>query len=147
SSQGDEGNLEVAYPIYSMNSHALGSGEPVRVKEGQRVLFRFLNANATEQHRIALPGHKFRVIQLDGNAVAVPHEVDVIEMGPAERVDAVVVMNQPGVWILGEADDQMRNAGLGIVVEYANRSGAPQWTAPEKTLWDYTLFGREVESP
>jgi FtsP/CotA-like multicopper oxidase with cupredoxin domain len=147
SSQGDEGNLEVVYPVYSMNSHALGSGDPVRVKEGQKVLFRFLNASATEQHRIALPGHKFLVVSLDGNAVPVPREVDVIEMGPAERVDAVVLMNQAGVWTLGEANDQARNAGLGIVVEYANRGGAPQWTAPQNNPWDYTAFGRIAETP
>jgi FtsP/CotA-like multicopper oxidase with cupredoxin domain len=147
SSQGDEGNLEVTYPIYSINSHALGSGDPVRVKEGQKVLFRILNASATEQHRIALPGHKFKIISLDGNAVPVSREVDVVEMGPAERVDAVVVMNQPGVWILGEANDQVRSAGLGVVVEYANHSEAPQWTAPANTPWDYTIFGRQGETP
>jgi FtsP/CotA-like multicopper oxidase with cupredoxin domain len=147
SSQGDEGNLEVTYPVYSVNSHALGSGEPVRVKEGQSVLFRILNASATEQHRIALPGHKFKVVSLDGNAAPVPREVDVIDMGPAERVDAVVTMNQPGVWILGEADDRARNAGLGIVVEYANRSETPQWTAAANTPWDYTIFGREAVTP
>jgi FtsP/CotA-like multicopper oxidase with cupredoxin domain len=147
SSQDDEGNLEVSYPIYSINSHALGAGDPVRVKEGQKVLFRILNASATDQHRLALPGHKFKVISLDGNEVPVAREVDAIEMGPAERVDAVVTMNHPGVWILGETDPRPRNAGLGIVVEYANRSGVPQWTAPANTPWDYTLFGRDVETP
>jgi FtsP/CotA-like multicopper oxidase with cupredoxin domain len=146
-SQGEEGNLEVAYSIHSINSHALGSGDPLRVKEGQNVLFRILNASATQQHRLALPGHKFKIVSLDGNAVPVPREVDLIEMGPAERVDAVVTMNQPGVWILGETDDQVRTAGLGIVVEYANRSQSPQWSAPPKTSWDYTMFGREAETP
>jgi len=144
---GGEGNLEVSYRAYSINSHALGSGEPVRVKEGQQILFRILNASATEQHRIALPGHKFKVLSLDGNAVAVPREVDALVMGPAERVDAVVTMNHPGVWILGEAADATRNAGLGVVVEYANRSEAPNWTAPPDTSWDYTIFGREAETP
>jgi len=147
SSQGGDGSLEAVYPVYSMNSHALGSGDPVRVKEGQKVLFRILNASATQQHRIALPGHKFKVVSLDGNAVPVPREVDVIEMGPAERVDAVVMMNQPGVWTLGEVDDQVRNAGLGMVVEYANRSEAPRWAASANTPWDYTAFGREAETP
>jgi FtsP/CotA-like multicopper oxidase with cupredoxin domain len=144
-SQGDEGNLEVMYSAYSINSHALGSGDPVRVKEGQRVLFHILNASATDQHRIALPAHKFRIVGLDGNPVPVPREVDVIEMGPAERVDAVVTMNNPGVWILGEANDQVRNAGMGMVVEYANCSGPPLWNKPPNTAWDYTIFGREVE--
>jgi len=147
SAQGDEGNLEVTYPIYSINSHSLGFGDPIRVREGQKVLFRILNASATEQHRIALAGHKFTVIQLDGNAVPVPREVEAIEMGPAERVDAVVTMNQPGVWILGEADDEKRKAGLGIVVEYANRSEAPQWMAPSATPWDYSIFARDEVIP
>jgi len=146
-SQGDEGNLEVTYPVYSINSHALGSGEPLRVKQGQRVLFRILNASATDQHRIALPGHKFQVVSLDGNAVPVPREVDVIEMGPAERVDALVTMNNPGVWILGEMNDESRNKGLGIVVEYANHHEAPQWIAPPNTPWDYSIFGREAATP
>jgi len=55
SSQGGDGSLDAVYPVYSMNSHALGSGDPVRVREGQKVLFRILNASATLQHRIALP--------------------------------------------------------------------------------------------
>jgi FtsP/CotA-like multicopper oxidase with cupredoxin domain len=139
---GDEdGTLDVAYKSFSVNSHALGHGEPIRVKSGQRVMFRILNASATTQHRLALAGHKFMVVSLDGNAVPTPREVEAIEMGPAERVDAIVTMNQPGVWILGEADNQMRKDGLGIVVEYAESSGAPQWTKPPETPWDYTLFG------
>ncbi len=134
-------------PVYSINSHALGSGDPVRVKPGQKVLFRILNASATDQHRIALPGHKFKVVSLDGNAVPAPREVDVIEMGPAERVDALVIMNNPGVWILGEANDQVRNSGMGIVVEYANRSGDPNWTPAPNTKWDYMIFGRAESTP
>jgi FtsP/CotA-like multicopper oxidase with cupredoxin domain len=146
-SQGDEDNLEVTYPVYSVNSHALGSGDPVHVKEGQKILFRILNASATDQHRVALSGHKFKVLSLDGNAVPVPREVDVIEMGPAERIDALVTMNQPGVWVLGEPNDQIRHAGMGVVVEYANRTGVAQWSSPPNTTWDYTIFGRESDTP
>src|SRR5580658_7728444 len=35
-SGGDDG-IEVAYKAFSVNEHSLGSGEPVRVKQGQRV--------------------------------------------------------------------------------------------------------------
>jgi len=31
-------------------------------------------------------------------------------------------MNNPGVWILGEANDRVRNGGMGIVVEYAGQA-------------------------
>jgi FtsP/CotA-like multicopper oxidase with cupredoxin domain len=144
---GDDSGLEVAYENFSVNSHALGYGEPVRVKEGQRVMFRILNANATMQHRLAFAGHKFAVVALDGNPVPVPREVDTLDLGPAERVDAIVTMDHPGVWTLGEADDKVRKAGLGIVVEYANRTGEAQWTAPAASRWDYTIFGRGGNKP
>jgi FtsP/CotA-like multicopper oxidase with cupredoxin domain len=137
----DDGGMEVAYTRYSINSHALGAGEPVRVKQGQRVLFRILNASATLHHRIALAGHVFRVTALDGNPVPTPREVETLELGPAERIDAIVTMNQPGVWVLGEVDDHLRTDGLGVVIEYANRSGKPQWTAPGASAWDYARFG------
>jgi FtsP/CotA-like multicopper oxidase with cupredoxin domain len=136
----DDGGLEVAYKRFSINSRALGSGEPIRVKQGQRVMFRILNANATMMHSLALPGHKFNVVSLDGNRVPSPEEVEVLDLGPAERVDAIVTMNQPGVWILGDPDDKVRNAGLGVIVEYADRQASPQWSLPGPWRWDYTRF-------
>jgi FtsP/CotA-like multicopper oxidase with cupredoxin domain len=135
------GTPEVAYRIFSINGRALGHGEPIRVREGQKVLFRILNASATLQHQIALAGHQFTVLALDGNPVPTPRRVNVLSLGPAERVDAVVSMNAPGVWILGEVDDPIRTKGLGIVVEYENRNDAPQWVMPDKADWDYTIFG------
>jgi FtsP/CotA-like multicopper oxidase with cupredoxin domain len=144
SGESGEGSLEVGYNFHSVNSHALGFGEPVRVREGQRVLFRILNASATDAHRLALPGHQFTVVGLDGNAVPTPRAVAAVELAPAERIDAIVEMKSPGVWILGEADDKMRQSGLGVVIEYANREGPPQWSPPAADVWDYTLFGHDA---
>ena len=133
--------LEVQSDIYSINDKALGAGEPIRVKPGERVLFHFLNASAIENRHLALPGHKFNVIALDGNPVPTPAAVDVLMLGPGERIDAWVEMNQAGVWILGAPEDPVREGGLGIVVEYANQHRTPQWVAPPKSAWDYTIFG------
>ncbi len=116
-------SIDVAYNLFSVNDRALGHGEPIRVKEGQRVLLRILNASATMTRKIAVAGHQFRVIAMDGNPVAVPKDVRVLELGPAERIDAIVEMNSPGVWILGATDDHDREHGLGIVIEYAGQSG------------------------
>src|ERR1019366_250890 len=112
---------EVASDIYSINDKALGAGEPIRVNRGERVMFHFLNASAIENRHLALPGHKFNVIALDGNPVPTPAAVDVLMLGPGERIDAWVEMNQPGVWILGAPEDPVREGGLGIVIEYANQ--------------------------
>jgi FtsP/CotA-like multicopper oxidase with cupredoxin domain len=141
--EGDESSLEAGYAAFTVNSHALGGGEPVRVREGQRVLFRILNASATMTHRLALPGHEFTVIALDGNRAPSPRAVGSLELAPGERIDAIVEMNRPGVWILGDTDAKTRQAGLGIVIEYADRVGAPQWAEPVQSAWDYTLFGRD----
>jgi FtsP/CotA-like multicopper oxidase with cupredoxin domain len=135
--------LEVAAPLYSINDKMLGAGEPIRVQPGQRVLMHLLNASASQVHRIGLFGHHFQVIALDGNRVPVPQTVDVIEIAPGERVDAIVEMNLPGVWILGELRNSARQSGMGIVVEYANHAQPqPQWIPPAKMFWDYTVFGK-----
>ena len=111
------------------------------MQPGQRVLMHLLNASAAQIHRVALPGHKFQVIALDGNPVPSPQPVDVIEIAPGERVDAIVEMNNPGVWILGEVRNVARQSGMGVVVEYANQQQRAQWTPPPKSRWDYTIFG------
>jgi FtsP/CotA-like multicopper oxidase with cupredoxin domain len=141
----DDGTLDVIYKNFSVNSHSLGHGDPIRVREGQRVIFRIVNASATYQHRISFSGHKFTVVSLDGNPVPNPREVEILDLGPAERIDAVVTMNQPGVWILGEVDEYVRHAGLGVVIEYANQTGEPKWVAPARAEWDYTIFGNSAD--
>ncbi len=136
-----DGGEEVAYKAFSINDRALGHGDPIRVKPGQRVLLRILNASATMHRRIAFAGHSFLVTATDGNPVAVPRKVAALELGPAERIDAVVEMNNPGVWILGAANDHDRQAGMGIVVEYAGRGEKPLWVKPSEERWNYTAFG------
>jgi FtsP/CotA-like multicopper oxidase with cupredoxin domain len=134
--------LEVNSTTYSINDKALGAGEPIRVAAGQRVLFHFLNASAIENRRIALGGHKFQVIALDGNPVPNPAPVETLLIGAGERICAIVEMNNPGNWILGEPIDLVRNAGLGVIVEYANQHKQPQWIKPASLAWDYTAFGK-----
>jgi FtsP/CotA-like multicopper oxidase with cupredoxin domain len=139
--------LEIGYERFSINDKVLGFGEPIRVKQGDRVLMHLLNASATESRRIALPGHTFKVAALDGNAIPTPDAVEVLEIAPAERVDAIVEMNEPGVWILGTTNDEDRKGGMGIVVEYAGQNGAPRWVASPKSAWDYTRFGKQEAAP
>ena len=92
---------DVGYQYATINQHRLGAGEPLRVKAGQRVLMHFLNASATENVVLALPGHTFKVIAMDGNPVPNPAVVEVLSLAVAERIDAIVEMNSPGVWVLG----------------------------------------------
>jgi len=133
---------ELGYRVFTINGRMLGHGEPVRVKQGERVLFHILNGSATEIRSLALPGHSFRVIALDGNPVPNPASVPVLWIGTAERVSAIVEMNHPGVWVLGDLADDDRGHGMGIVVEYAGSTGKAQWVAPPPFRWSYARFGK-----
>jgi hypothetical protein len=46
----------------------------------------------------------------------------------------------PGVWVFGSTDDEDRNMGMGVVIEYENRQGEPQWIKPTKDDWAYATF-------
>ncbi len=132
---------EVGYDLFAINGRMLGHGESIRVKRGERVLFHILNGSATEIRSLALPGHTFRILALDGNPVPANIDVPVLWIGTAERVSAIVEMNHPGMWIMGDLDDDDRRRGMGIVVEYAGQRGKAKWVKPRPYRWDYTRFG------
>jgi FtsP/CotA-like multicopper oxidase with cupredoxin domain len=138
---------ELGYNFYSINGRMLGEGEPIRVKRGERVLFHILNASATEIRSLALPGHAFKVLALDGYKVPQTATVPVLWLAPAERITALVEMNQPGNWIMGDLDDDARGHGMGIAVEYAGAKGAPQWRKPAMSRWDYRIFANQHAAP
>ncbi len=138
---------EVGYASFTINGRMLGHGEPIRVKQGQRVLFHILNGSATEIRSLALPGHSFQVLALDGNPVPNPVRVPVLWLGTAERISAIVEMNHPGVWILGDLADDDRKHGMGIVVEYSGRTGKPVWVAPPVFKWNYARFAKPAAVP
>jgi len=146
--QGAPHGYEVGYQHFTINGRMLGHGEPIRVRQGERVLLHILNGSATEIRSLALPGHVFEVVALDGNPVPKPVSAPVLWLGTAERVSAIVEMSRPGVWVLGDVADDDRGNGMGIVVEYALASGPPQWTRPPRSSWDYTAFGpSRVQTP
>ena len=141
---------EIMYRSATFNGRMLGTGDPLRVREGQRVLFRLLNASATDEVRLALPGHQFRVIAMDGNPVPQPRNVDFVYLDIGERIDAIVEMKNPGVWVFGSLNDDERKMGMGVVVEYADKSGEPQWRPPAnpgRGPWDYAQFSNAQPAP
>ena len=139
--------FEVGYGSFTINGRMLGHGEPLRVKRGERVLFHVLNGSATEIRSLALPGHSFTVVALDGNAIPQPTRVPGLWLGTAERISAIVEMNHPGVWIMGDLSDDDRHHGMGMVVEYAGEKGKPQWVTPKPFRWNYAHFSGTGAAP
>ena len=141
---GGDSSMDAAYDYSTINDRMLGYADPIKVREGQRILVHVLNASASMIHWLALSRHEMTVVALDGNPVPKPSLVSAVRLGSAERVDVVVTMNRPGIWILGETREPMRKAGLGVVIEYANQEGKPVWVDPPETLWDYARFANPI---
>jgi FtsP/CotA-like multicopper oxidase with cupredoxin domain len=136
--------LEVSYRYATFNGKMQSAADPIRVRRGERVLFRLLNASATQTVTLALPGHTFTVVAMDGNAVPQPRSVETLVMAVAERLDVIVEMNAPGVWVFGSVDEVERQKGLGRVVEYAGSTGSSVWINPGTLHWDYLNFAKEA---
>jgi FtsP/CotA-like multicopper oxidase with cupredoxin domain len=136
----DDGAMNPSYEVATINGKIMGAGEPLRVKQGQQILLHVLNSSPTEVHWIALAGHSLRVVALDGNPVPSPQVVPMLRLAPAERVCALVEMDNPGVWILGEVRRHIQAAGMAISVEYSNQSGMPRWQQPADLIWNYQQF-------
>jgi FtsP/CotA-like multicopper oxidase with cupredoxin domain len=139
--QGIPHGYEVGYDSFTINGRMLGHGEPVRVKQGERVLLHILNGSAGEIRSLALPDHTFTVIAMDGNPLPTPVRVRGLWLGSAERISAIVQMNHPGVWVMGDLADDDRHRGMGIVIEYSGYKGRPQWVSPKPFKWNYAAFG------
>jgi FtsP/CotA-like multicopper oxidase with cupredoxin domain len=56
-------------------------------------------------------------------------------------------MTHPGVWLMGDLADDDRRNGMGIIVEYAGRTGETQWVEPPAFRWDYARFGTSNPTP
>lgn len=63
---------DVGYKYATINAHMLGAGEPIRVKQGQRVLLHLLNASATENVVLALPATASRSLRWMGIPSRIP---------------------------------------------------------------------------
>jgi FtsP/CotA-like multicopper oxidase with cupredoxin domain len=134
---------EVGYKTFTINGRQLGHGKPIEVKYGERILFHIVNGSGSEIRSLALPGHTFKVIAMDGFPVPNPAEVPVLWLGTAERISAIVEMKHPGVWVMGDLADDDRGNGMGTIIQYAGQKGKPQWVKPKPFLWDYTIFGKK----
>jgi FtsP/CotA-like multicopper oxidase with cupredoxin domain len=139
-----DNGLEAMYKAATLGDRMLGHGEPLRVRQGERVLFRILNASGSMGISLALPRHRFTVIALDGNAVPTQAMVDVLRLDVAERADVIVEMNNPGVWVFGSTKDDDRNMGDGHRCRICQQDRQPAVDqAPEHCLGLHGVFRKD----
>lgn len=131
----------------TLGDKLLYASEPIRVREGQLILFDFYHAGTTYAGTapgvsLHLPHHAFKILTLDGYPVPRPRLVDHLFIGPGERVQALVHMSNPGRWILGALDRKHRMAGFGRIVEYAHARGGALQAPLQRPKWHYHWFAQ-----
>ena len=84
--------------FFTLNGKSFPATETVKVKRGQRVLFRLIGAGSLS-HPMHLHGTDFTVAAKDGHPLASPYKADVIQVGSGERYDIAFNFDRPGKWV------------------------------------------------
>ncbi|HVQ77127.1 MAG TPA: multicopper oxidase family protein [Candidatus Binatia bacterium] len=140
---------DVPYDVMTINGKAYPATERLRVRKGERVRLRLINASADHTHVLRLAGHRLRVTHTDGNPLVEAVEVDAVPIAPSERYDVLLVADRPGAWFLQCVQPGHAEAGERMVVFSEGVDPAKPESVPEGiaglVLWDYTLGrGRDV---
>jgi FtsP/CotA-like multicopper oxidase with cupredoxin domain len=131
---GDAGDIR--YPFYLINGRLPSAPVTGTAKPGDRVRIRLINAGGDTAFRVALGGHRMRVVAADGRPVQ-PVETGAVLLGMAERYDVIVTLGD-GVFPLVAAAEGKGGAALALV---RTASG----TAPGPTVRPAELHGHVLD--
>ncbi|MBE3570450.1 MAG: multicopper oxidase family protein, partial [Bacillales bacterium] len=93
------------YDLYTINGKSGDSIPPLKVRKGDKVRIRLINAGYITHH-IHLHGHAFKVVATDGNPIHNPQLVKnkLIPVAPGERYDIEFTADHPGTWYIDSHD-------------------------------------------
>lgn len=146
------GSAGPEYAAFLINGRPPADPAVLEVRRGERVRLRLINPASQTTFRVALAGHRMRVIHADSRPVE-PVEVDAVRIGMGERYDVVVDADSPGAWNL-VASSVERQTGAGrAVVNYvdASANAPPEGQTPSgisagRLLTTEDLTGTEPEA-
>jgi FtsP/CotA-like multicopper oxidase with cupredoxin domain len=138
-----------AYDTMTINGKAYPATQPLKVRKGEQVRLRLINASADHTHVIRLAGHRLQVTHTDGNPLVQAVEVDAVPIAPSERYDVHFVADKPGAWFLHCSQPGHATAGEQVLIVYEGREERKPEAAVEGVsglnLWHYALGqGREI---
>lgn len=108
------------YNLYTINGKSGDLVRPLKVKKGDKVRLRFINAGYLP-HNIDIHGHAIKIIATDGQPVHDPQPVKnhVISIAPGERYDVVFTADNPGKWYIEDHGSAKGTKGMKAIIDYA----------------------------
>ncbi|MEW6312650.1 MAG: multicopper oxidase domain-containing protein [Pseudomonadota bacterium] len=89
---------------FAVNGRSFPLSQPIRVKKGDVLRLRFIGAGA-EIHAMHPHGHDMLVTHKDGTPLPNPYYADTLLIGPGERYDVIMKMDNPGLFIFHDHVD------------------------------------------
>lgn len=105
------------YDTFLINGHAFPDTQTILVHKDETLRLRLVNAGS-QVHSMHLHGHHFLVTHKDGYKLASPYYADTLLMGPGERYDLYVRLDNPGPWAFhdhmsqNEQNDNINPGGM-----------------------------------
>jgi multicopper oxidase len=118
-----EGNLNLPVVLggnmaqynWIINGEPYNKTDPLHIRQGQRPTITFDNTNTVMYHPIHLHGHTFQLIKADGNPGA---RKDTVIVLPKQKILAVLVADNPGLWMLHCHNTYHQEAGMQTRLDY-----------------------------
>lgn len=106
---------------YTINGKSFPATEPIVVKQGERVLVRWMHEGAL-LHPMHLHGPAMTVVGRDGHLLPQSYKLDVVTISPGERWDVLLDTSKVGTWawhchVLPHAEGEKGLYGLTTVVK------------------------------
>ncbi len=145
---GDADPGDVTYPLFLINGRPAEDPFVTRVRRGERVRLRLINAAADTHFLFSVDAHPLMLVASDGQEVK-PIEMDGVVLGMGERADAIPAATKPGAYRMMGAPLGKKGRAVAIL-RYADapRSVPPLVGAPaKKPLRVATYSDLEAEDP
>jgi len=124
-----EGGTPADTPDYfSINGRSFPLTQPIQVKKGDVMRIRLYGAGGGI-HSFHPHGHDMLITHKDGSPLSHPYEADTVLIGPGERYDAIIKMDNEGRFIAHDhVDTHVTNAGKypGGAVTIIEYDGVPK---------------------
>jgi multicopper oxidase len=105
---------DMAKYVWTINGEPYSKTDPLHVRQGQRPTITFDNSTMM-YHPIHLHGHTFQVIKADGAPGA---RKDTVIVLPKQKINAVLVADNPGLWMLHCHNTYHAYAGMQTRLDY-----------------------------
>lgn len=142
SSMGHNMNM---YDIFTINGKSGAAVQPLKVKKGEKVRLRLINAGYMS-HKLHLHGHAFQIVATDGQPINNPQPIkdELLNIAPGERYDIEFIADNPGEWLL-ECHGNMKGIdGMKVKIQYEGQTNNTDKVNATENLpvVDITTYGK-----